>query len=173
MTLKVLDLFSGLGGFSHALDNIGGFETIAFCEIDKDCHGVLKKHWPSVLIEEDVCKLDGKKFSGKVQVIVGGFPCQDISTAGKQKGLVDENGERTRSGLWSEYKRLIKEIGPRWVIIENVRNLVSNGLLQVLTDLDSIGYDCEWQIISARDVGACHLRERIWIVAWPRNVKDV
>ena len=96
-------------------------------------------------------------------------PCQDISTAGLQKGLVDEKGNTTRSGLWFQYKRLIGELRPKWVIIENVRNLVNNGLMQVLKDLDEVGYDCEWQIISARDVGACHLRERIWIVAWPRG----
>jgi DNA (cytosine-5)-methyltransferase 1 len=176
-TIKVLDLFSGIGGFSHALDKLeyGGekvFETVAFCEIDKDARRVLKKHWPEVPIFEDVSILSAEGLESHLEclpdMIVGGFPCTDISTAGLQKGLVDEKGERTRSGLWFEYKRLIREIHPKWVIIENVRNLVKNGLLQVLKDLDEVGYDCEWNIISARDAGACHLRERIWIVAWPR-----
>jgi DNA (cytosine-5)-methyltransferase 1 len=99
-----------------------------------------------------------------VDVICGGFPCQDISEAGKKKGLEGE-----RSGLWFEYKRLIKEIKPRYAIIENVRNLRSKGLATILKDLREIGYDCEWHIISARAVGAPHLRERIWIIAYPSS----
>jgi DNA-cytosine methyltransferase len=191
--IKVLDIFAGIGGFSHALDKVTRegetvFETVAFCEWDKDCQRVLARHWPNTPIYGDVNHLkyvDGsllytpmslsstKGIETKIDMIVGGFPCTDISTAGLQKGLIDEEGNRTRSGLWFEYKRLIGEIRPRWVLIENVRNLVNNGLLTVLQDLDELGYDCEWQIISARDVGACHLRERIWITAWPRNAQSV
>lgn len=190
-SLKVLDIFSGIGGFSHALHSLGHFETVAFCEIDKDCHKVLKKNFPGIPIFEDVNEVrtthifhgedylqehdkatglvKTEIFSSDIDVICGGFPCTDISTAGKQKGLIDERtGKATRSGLWFQYRRLIGEIRPKWVFIENVRNLVNNGLLQVVKDLDELGYDCEWQIISARDIGACHLRERIWIVAWPR-----
>lgn len=174
--LKVLDLFSGIGGFSLGMERTGGFETVAFCEIDEHCHKVLNKHWPEVPIFEDVSKLSIynihqhfliSKCPPKIDVICGGFPCTDISVAGKQKGLLDESGNKTRSGLWFEYKRLIGEIGPRYVIIENVANLRSNGLVRVLQDLWSIGYDAEWHIISARDIGACHLRERIWIIAYP------
>lgn len=163
-SIKVLDLFSGIGGFSRGFENAGEFRTVAFCEIDPHAQKVLKKHWPEVPIIDDVRKIRGEDFSG-VEVICGGFPCQDISVAGKQRGI----NEETRSGLWIEYKRIIKEINPRWVIIENVRNLLSNGLAIVLQDLHEIGYDAEWEIISARSVGACHLRERAWIVAYPSS----
>jgi DNA (cytosine-5)-methyltransferase 1 len=191
--LNVLDLFAGVGTFSFAMEQIlykgqKVFNTIGFCEIDKDCHRVLRKNFPNVTIYEDVSDLNKKKLRldgvKKVDVICGGFPCTDISTAGKQKGLHDEEllrslieqgmsredaekQTRTRSGLWSEYFRLIKEIEPKFVIIENVANLRSNGLGRVLKDLSSIGYNAEWEIISARDVGQCHLRERIWIIAYP------
>lgn len=167
--MKILDLFSGIGGFSLGLER-AGMETVAFCEIDKDCHKVLMKNWPNVPIYNDVCKLKKKeliKSHGNIDLICGGFPCQDISVAGKQKGIKDG----TRSGLWKEFKRLIKEIKPRYVIIENVANLRSMGLNEVIKDLWSIGYACEWHIISARSVGACHLRERIWIIAYPDSDK--
>lgn len=210
MALKVLDLFSGIGGFSLALDHIDHegekvFETVAFCEIDADARKVLQKHWPDVPIFTDVSKVqvgrserhpciysEGEIYYGKVDVIVGGFPCQDISTAGKQRGFKDEERiaelmsggltreqaeeeAKTRSGLWSEYKRLIEEIRPRWVIIENVPNLLNLGFSTVLKDLDSIGYDASWEVISARSIGACHLRERIWIIAYPNgeSVRDI
>lgn len=171
--MKVLDLFSGIGGFSLGLER-AGFETVAFCEIDKHCHRVLKKHWPNVPIWQDVATLTFNKlqFEGvtdKIDIICGGFPCQDISVAGKKKGLKDESGNTTRSGLWFQYKRIIGEIQPRYVIIENVANLRSKGLVTVLQDLWSLGYDAEWHIISARSVGACHLRERIWIIAYPNS----
>tara|TARA_R110000803_G_C11989469_1_gene321842 strand:+ start:6207 stop:7142 length:936 start_codon:yes stop_codon:yes gene_type:complete len=179
--LKVLDLFSGIGGFSLGLER-AGMRTIAFCEIDKHCHKVLNKHWPHTKIFTDVKKLkfnessalfekgsfdDGIMTMG-IDVVCGGFPCQDISTAGKKKGF-KHDGKRTRSGLWEEFKRIIKEVKPRYAIIENVANLRSIGLNQVVKDLWSIGYMCEWHIISARSVGACHLRERIWIIAYPVN----
>lgn len=161
---KVLDLFSGIGGFSLGLERTGGFETVAFCEIDEHCNKVLKKHWPDSVIWEDVKKLKYETILTEVDVICGGFPCQDISVAGKQKGIKGE-----RSGLWKEFLRLIKEIKPRYAIIENVANLRSKGLATVIKDLWKIGYDCEWHIISARSVGAPHLRERIWIIAYPRE----
>ena len=164
--LNVLDLFSGIGGFSLGLERTGSYRTVAFCEIDEHCHKVLKKHWPTTPIFTDVSKLKWN-LSEKVDVICGGFPCTDISVAGKQKGLNDEFGNATRSGLWFEYARLIGEIKPRYVIIENVAALRGNGLTRVLQDLWSIGYDAEWHIISARSIGACHLRERIWIIAYP------
>lgn len=170
--MKVLDLFSGIGGFSLGLER-AGMETVAFCEIDKHCHAVLRKHWPKIPIVDDVSKLDGytlQQTLGRINVICGGFPCTDISIAGKKKGLVDENGNRTRSGLWFEYKRIIGELKPDYVIIENVANLRSNGLVTVLQDLWALGYDAEWHIISARAVGACHLRERCWIIAYAANI---
>lgn len=164
--MKVLDLFSGIGGFSLGLER-AGMETVAFCEIEKFPQDVLKKHWPEVPLFPDV-KLLNAKMLPEVDLICGGFPCQDISVAGKKKGLIDEAGNTTRSGLWFEFKRLIKEIEPKYVIIENVANLRNNGLATVIKDLWEIGYVGEWHIISARSVGACHLRERVWIVAYPR-----
>jgi len=164
--MRVLDLFSGIGGFSLGIER-AGMNTIAFCEKDLLCKKVLNKHWPLVPVFEDITKLDGTKFKG-IDLICGGFPCQDISVAGLKKGL-EYDGQKTRSGLWHEYKRIIKEAQPRWVVIENVRNLLNIGLATVLKDLHEVGYDAEWEVISARSVGACHLRERIWIVAYPSN----
>jgi DNA (cytosine-5)-methyltransferase 1 len=161
--LKVLDLFSGIGGFSLGLESTGGFETVAFCEIDEHCQRVLNKHWPVTTKFKDIKNLTCLGEHSKIDVIVGGFPCQDISVAGQQRGISDG----TRSGLWFEYKRIIETTLPSYVIIENVANLRSNGLVTVLQDLWKIGYDAEWEIISARSVGAPHLRERIWIVAYP------
>jgi DNA (cytosine-5)-methyltransferase 1 len=159
MAYRVLDLFSGIGGFSLGLER-AGMETVAFCEIDEQCQKILHKHWPNVPIFPDVSKLSYPE--GYVEVICGGFPCQDISVAGRGAGLKGE-----RSGLWFEYKRIIKETKPRYVIIENVANLRTKGLTTVLQDLWEIGYDSEWHIISAVGVGAVHRRERIWIIAYP------
>lgn len=162
--LRVLDLFSGIGGFSLGLERTGGFETAAFCEIDKAAQSVLKKHWPNVPIFEDVSTLTAKDLDGTIDVICGGFPCQDISLAGKGAGLAGE-----RSGLWFQFHRLIQEIKPKWVIAENVSALRSRGLDQVLRSLAEIGYDAEWHCIPASAVGAKHTRDRIWIIAYPRE----
>lgn len=156
-----MDLFSGIGGFSLGLERAGNFETVAFCEIDKAAQKVLKKHWPNVPIFENVSTLKGEQL-GTIDVICGGFPCQDISLAGKGAGL-----EGARSGLWWEFHRLIKEIKPSWVIAENVSALRSRGLDQVLRSLAEIGYDAEWHCIPASAVGAKHTRDRIWIIAYP------
>jgi DNA (cytosine-5)-methyltransferase 1 len=171
--LRVLDLFSGIGGFSLGLDRAGGFETVAFCEIEPFPRKVLAKHWPEVPIYEDVTKLTGDILARDgiaVDVITGGFPCQDISTAGKQAGI----GKGTRSGLWSEIVRLIGELSPRYVIVENVANLLSGPsekrggwFGRILGDLAECGYDAEWENIPASALGAPHRRERIWIVAYP------
>jgi site-specific DNA-cytosine methylase len=163
--LKVLDLFSGIGGFSLGLERTGGFETVAFCEIDPFCRKVLAKHWPTVRQYEDVKTLTAERLSadGVVpDVICGGFPCQDISFAGKGAGIEGE-----RSGLWSEYARLIGELRPEYVIVENVAALLSRGLDRVLGDLASIGFDAEWHCIPASAVGAPHRRDRLWLVAYP------
>jgi DNA (cytosine-5)-methyltransferase 1 len=161
--MNVLDLFSGIGGFSLGLER-AGFKTVAFCEVDKKCQAVLKKHWPDVPIFDDVSNLKGKDIEEKIDVICGGFPCQDISLAGKGAGL-----EGKRSGLWSEFKRLIEEIKPKYAIIENVSALRSRGLDQVLREISEIGYDAEWHCITASSIGAPHRRDRIWIVAYPRD----
>jgi DNA (cytosine-5)-methyltransferase 1 len=164
MKLRTLDLFAGIGGISLGLERTGGFETVGFCEIDKAAQKVLKKHWPNVPIFEDVKTLSAKDFNGSIDVITGGFPCQDISLAGKGAGLAGE-----RSGLWFEYLRLIQEAQPKWVIAENVAALRSRGLDQVLRSLSEIGYDAEWHCIPASAVGAPHRRDRIWIVAYPNS----
>ena len=166
VSLKVLDLFAGIGGFSLGLERTGGFETVGFCEIDKKAQLVLKKHWPDVPIWDDIKELSSEWIEEacgcRPEVIVGGFPCQDISNAGKGKGIIGE-----RSGLWSEMFRLIADVRPAWAIIENVSALRSKGLALVLQDLSSIGYCAEWHCIPASAVGAPHRRDRIWIVAYP------
>jgi len=161
--MNVLDLFSGIGGFSLGLER-AGMKTVAFCEVDKKCQEVLRKHWKDVPIFDDVTTLKGTDIDGTVDVICGGFPCQDISLAGKGAGLEGE-----RSGLWWEFHRLIKEIKPKWAIIENVSALRNRGLDQVLRSLNEIGYDAEWHCITAASIGAPHRRDRIWIVAYPRD----
>lgn len=177
--LKLLDLFSGIGGFSLGLERTGGFETVAFCEIEKFPQQVLKKHWPDVPIYEDVRILDYEKLKQdgicKIDIITGGFPCQDISVAGKQKGINSE----TRSGLWSEILRLTREIRPQYIIVENVSNLLAGPSEQrggwfgrVLGDLASIRYDAEWHCIPASCVGAIHHRDRVWIIAYPQRSNE-
>ncbi|MCE3232478.1 MAG: (cytosine-5-)-methyltransferase [Rickettsiaceae bacterium] len=163
--LKVLDIFSGIGGFSLGLER-AGMETVAFCEIEPFCQSIIEKHWPKTRIFTDVKILNKELLSRSgvtgINVIAGGFPCQDISCAGKQRGIEGE-----RSGLWKEYKRLINELRPDYAIIENVANLRSRGLATVLQDLWEIGYDVQWHCIPASSVGAPHRRDRIWIIAYP------
>jgi DNA (cytosine-5)-methyltransferase 1 len=160
--MKVLDLFAGIGGFSLGLER-AGMETVAFCEIDKFCQKVLKKHWPDVPIHEDITKLDGKQYAGTIDVICGGYPCQPFSVAGKQKGSKDARH------LWPEMFRIIKDAKPRWVIAENVEGHVKLGLDAVLDDLESEGYTCWTFIIPACAVAAPHQRNRIWIIANPKH----
>ena len=156
--LKILDLFSGIGGFSLGLEATGGFETAAFCEIDPYCRSVLKKHWPDVPIFEDIRKLKGTDI-GTVDIITGGYPCQPFSVAGKQKGVEDKRH------LWPEYFRIIKELRPSFIVGENVGGHIKLGLDSVIEDLESEGYAARTFSISASSVGANHQRERIWIVA--------
>jgi DNA (cytosine-5)-methyltransferase 1 len=154
--LDVLDLFSGIGGFSLGLER-AGLRTVGFCEIDPYCRRVLAKHWPAVPVHDDVRTFDGVP----AEVICGGFPCQDISVAGRGAGIAGE-----RSGLWSEYARIIGEVRPRYVIVENVAALLGRGLERVLGDLAALGFDAEWHCIPACAVGAPHRRDRVWIVAY-------
>ena len=164
---NVLDLFSGIGGFSLGLERTGGFTTSAFCEICPEARKVLRKHWADVPIYEDITKLTAERLHNdgiEIDCITGGFPCQDISLAGKGKGIVGE-----RSGLWAEMFRLIADVRPRWVIAENVSALRSKGLTLVLQDLSSLGYHAEWHCIPASAVGAPHQRDRIWIIAYPKS----
>lgn len=174
--MKVLDLFSGIGGFSLGLER-AGMETVAFCENDPFCREKLYKHWtPFISIFDDVKSLlyhrgalhgtiegHNQFFGTNIDVICGGFPCQDISVANYQ----GEGLDGKRSGLWSEFKRLIGEVKPSYAIIENVPNLRNRGLATVLKDLWEIGYECEWHIIPASALGFFHRRERLWIIAYP------
>ena len=164
--MHVLDLFSGIGAFSLGLER-AGMTTVAFVEIDPYCRRVLAKHWPEVPQYDDVRSLTADRLRAdgiSVDVICGGFPCQDISLAGKGTGIGGE-----RSGLWSEFARLIGEIRPRYVLVENVAALLDRGISDVLGDLAALGYDAEWSVVSACAVGFPHMRERVWIVAYPQS----
>lgn len=165
MGLTVGSLFSGIGGLDLGLE-WAGFETSWFCEIEKFPQAVLRKHWPDTPIIEDVRDVTEKNVQ-RVDVIAGGFPCQDISWAGIGRGIDYDLSEQegTRSGLWWEMWRVIRELRPRYVIAENVPALTHRGLDIVLGSLAQIGYDAEWQTISAASVGAPHIRERVFIVA--------
>lgn len=161
--MHLLDLFSGIGGFSLGLERSGHFRTVAFCEIDPWCRGVLRRHWPDVPIYEDVRDLTAARLRAdgiRVDAMCGGFPCQDVSLAGGGAGL---DGER--SGLWREYARLAGELRPRIAIVENVGALTGRGLARVLADLAAIGMDAQWHVVPAVAVGAPHLRDRCWIVS--------
>lgn len=164
--MNVLDLFSGIGGFSLGLER-AGMRTVAFCEIEPFCRAVLKKHWPAIPCYEDIRELSAQHLTAdgiRVDAICGGFPCQDISLAGDRAGF-----EGARSSLWVEYARLIGELRPQWVVVENVSGLLSLGLGDVLRDLAALRYDAEWHCIPAAAIGAPHIRDRVWIVAYPAD----
>jgi len=169
--LKILDLFSGIGGFSLGLESTGHFETVAFCEFDKHARLVLNKHWPDIKIYEDVRTLDAKKYRGSIDVVCGGFPCQDLSVAGKKKGITE--GER--SNLYTEMLRVISECLPRYAIFENVTGLLTGEsgrwFAKFLYDLAEVGYDAQWHCISASAIGAPHHRDRVWIIAYPKSLQ--
>ena len=168
--MKLLDLFSGIGGFSYGLEKTG-FQTVAFCEMDKYCKLVLQKHWKGTKIYSDVKEITKERLEADgvelPEIITGGFPCQPFSIAGKQKGTNDDRH------LWPEMFRIIKELKPRWIIGENVRGIVNiqDGVVfeTVCTDLESEGYEVQAFNIPAAGVGAPHRRERIWIVANSRR----
>ena len=155
-------LFAGIGGIDLGFER-AGFETVWQVEINSYCRKVLARHFPNAERFEDV-RTVGRHNLKPVDVIAGGFPCQDISNAGKRAGIEGE-----RSGLWSEYARIIGELRPKYVLVENVSALLGRGMGRVLGDLSTLGYDAEWEIISAADVGAPHLRERVWIVAYAQH----
>ena len=164
MTLRLLDTFSGIGGFSYAAERIvGGFETVAFVEREPYCQQILNKHWPNVPIYDDITTFSPEPYSA--DVVCGGFPCQDISTAGKQAGIK----QGTRSGLFYELIRVIRLVQPKYVVLENVSAILANGLDTVLGELAEAGFDAEWACIPASAVGACHQRNRWWCVACANN----
>ena len=164
MKLQHLDLFSGIGGFSLGLEATGGFETKAFCDIEKYPRQVLQKHWPHVKQYEDIKELNYERLKAdgidSIDIITGGYPCQPFSIAGRQKGEEDPRH------LWPEYFRLVKELRPTWVIGENVSGHIKLGLDTVIEDLESEDYSVRPFSISASSIGANHQRERIWIVAY-------
>ncbi len=165
MALRELALFAGAGGGILG-GKLLGWKTVAACEIEAYPRAVLLQRQidgflPPFPIWDDVCTFDGTEWAGKVDIVTGGFPCQDISAAGKGAGI---DGER--SGLWGEMARIIGEVRPKLVFVENSPVLTSRGLGRVLGDMASMGYDAEWGVLGARDVGARHKRDRIWILGY-------
>ena len=163
----VLDLFSGIGGFSLGLEATGAFSTVAFCEQDRFCQAVLRKHWPNTPIFDDIRTLPTDRFRG-VDICVGGFPCQPWSAAGKKRGAEDDRD------LWPEMFRVIEAVQAEWIIGENVRGFVNEplGLRRSLSDLESIGYQAVPFVIPACSVNAPHRRDRCWIIGHKKNVGD-
>ena len=163
MVMRLLDLFSGIGGFSYAAEKlVGGYETVAFCEQDEFCQQVLRKHWKDVPIYDDVRTIDATRL-GTIDIVAGGFPCQAVSQAGLQKATEDDRW------LWDEMLRIIQDCKPRWVIGENVVGLINinQGILfeQVQTDLEKEGYSVQSVVIPAASKNAPHRRDRVWIIA--------
>ncbi len=167
MTLRHLDLFSGIGGFSLGLESAELVETVAFCDFDKYCKKILNKNWPQVPVYDNVKELNYDRLksdgiiSGEkgIDIITGGYPCQPFSVAGKQKG------EQDPRHVWPEMFRLVQELRPSWVIGENVGGHIKLGLDTVLENLASEGYSTRTFSISASSIGANHQRERVWIIA--------
>ncbi|WP_018184674.1 DNA cytosine methyltransferase [Kaistia granuli] len=169
MSLRVLDLFSGIGAFSLGLERTRGFETVAFCEIELFPRRVLAKHWPKVPRYHDIRELTAAGLAADgiaVDAICGGFPCQNVSIAATAHGG-DTSLDGDQSGLWFEYSRLIDELRPRVAFIENVDRLAGDGLDRVLRSLAALGYDAQWDVVPGWFVGAPQARKRIWIVAYP------
>jgi DNA (cytosine-5)-methyltransferase 1 len=169
MGLKSLSLFAGGGGLDMGCEATGRFETVAFCEIDPKPRAVLSRHWPHVRQFNDVRYVNKRAlehFGLRIDAIFAGFPCQDLSYAGRGAGI-----EGARSGLWSEVARLIRRLRPIIVILENVPAILARGLGRVCGDLAEIGYDCFWDCIPAGDLGAPHKRDRWFCVAYPERAR--
>lgn len=158
--MRICSLFAGIGGFDLAARWMN-WQTDVMVEIKPFNQKVLSKNFPEAHIHGDIKTFDATPYRGTIDLVCGGFPCQDISSAWDGPGLAGE-----RSGLWFEYRRVISEILPRWVVIENVANLKKRGLSTVIKDLAGLGYNADWAIIPASNVGAPHERKRIWIVGW-------
>lgn len=169
--MRHLDLFSGIGGFALAATWVWGddYENVGHSEIEKYPCKVYHNHFPESECLGDITKIDWSRFAGTIDLVTGGFPCQPHSVAGKRQGSGDERD------LWSECVRTIRELRPRFALFENVPGLFSsNGgrfFNRVLSDISASGYDAEWQVISAAQVGAWHRRERVWIVCYPTSVR--
>ena len=168
MKLKLLDLFSGIGGFSLGLESTGYFETIGFVEKDEFCQKVLKKNFNNIPIESEVRNVKGDRY--KADIITGGFPCQPFSVAGKRRGTEDDRY------LWDETIRVIRECKPRWFIGENVEGIINiqEGVVlrQVCDDLEKEGFEVQCVVIPASGIGAWHQRKRVWIIAHSNSNRD-
>ena len=156
--MRVLDLFSGIGGFSIGLESVG-METVAFCEQNAYCQKILAQHWPTLPIHSDITELSGYEYRGSVELVCGGFPCQPFSVAGERRGKEDDRA------LWPEMLRVIREVAPRWVIGENVSGIIPMELDNVLSDLEGEGYTCWTFVLPACAVDAQHRRDRVWVIA--------
>lgn len=157
--MRVGSLFSGCGGTALGFE-WSGYEHAWFVEREPYAQAVLRKNFPGAVVYGDITKVDFKSVP-RVDVLEGGFPCQDISNAGKRAGI-----EGSRSSLWKDFRRAISDLRPQFVSIENVAALTGRGLDVVLCDLAALGYDAEWHCVSASAVGAPHRRDRIFILAY-------
>lgn len=166
MTLTVGSLFSGVGGLDLGLER-AGMRVVWQSEIDPYASRVLAKHWPDVPNLGDITKIDWSAVE-RPDVICGGFPCQDISVAGRGAGIQGQH-----SGLWAEVARAVRDLRPDYLLVENSPALTSRGLGRVVGDLAAMGYDAEWGCVPAAAAGANHLRARIWVLAYPARVGDI
>lgn len=167
--MNVLSLFSGIGGLDLGLE-WAGMTTVGQVEIDPFCRGVLAKHWPEVPRHDDVrtaVEWWGSEPRPPVHVVAGGFPCQDLSSAGQRAGI-----EGVRSGLWAPMAEVVRVLRPDFVIVENTPGLLVRGMGRVVGDLASLGYDAEWDVVPAAAVGAPQVRARVWILAYPRAQRE-
>lgn len=165
--LGVLDLFSGIGGFSLGLERTGGFQTAAFCENHPYARRILAQRWPGVPCYDDVRAINRKSVRHlAVNTVTAGFPCQDISDAGSRAGIEGE-----RSGLWFEVERITDELRPDWLLLENVAAILGRGLDRVLGSLAALGYDAWWDCVRASDLGYPHERDRWFLVAYPSGLR--
>lgn len=162
--MRHMDLFSGLAGFSLGLTAAGTARTVVFSEVDDHCCAVLAQRYPTTPNFGDVSTL---RFDEHIDVITGGFPCQDISISGKGTGIGG-----SKSSLWFSMLEQVRRHTPRWIIIENSPALRTRGLDVVLSGLSALGYYAEWHCIPCTAVGAPHSRDRIWIISYPASVGD-
>jgi DNA (cytosine-5)-methyltransferase 1 len=156
--MKALSLFSGIGGLDCAAE-MAGISTAAMCESDPFCRKVLRKHWPSMTIFDDIRKLEVKNIAAPIGIIHGGFPCQPFSLAGHKKGRDDDRY------LWPEFSRLVREIEPRYVVAENVSGILNIAADEICADLESLGYAVGVCSFEAAALGAPHRRARVFFIA--------